>query len=433
VEITRLRVIKIGLRGWRLMLANIVFKRMGPMTKKRYQLSSNFLKLHRTGAYTVVIALVLGFLGVRPAHGQTGMSAKETTLYTFSGGTDGGSPYASLIRDANGNLYGATFAGGAKNLGTIFKIDKAKKETVLYSFTGSPDGEHSSSNLLRDKAGNMYGVAYEGGASGFGAVFKLDKTGTESVLYSFGSGTDGEYPGSGLIEDAAGNLYGTTGYGGASGNGTVYKISKSGAETILYNFSGADGQYPFGNLLRDSSGNLYGTTSYGGTSGNGTVFKLTRKGKETVLHSFAGGTDGANPYAGLVRDKKGNFYGTTYNGGAGCKGYDCGTVFKLTPNGKETVLHAFALSDGHYPDFGTLVRDSAGNLYGTTYAGGTADMGVVFKVSSGGKESIVYTFTGGTDEGFPVAGLIQDKAGNLYGTTLGNPTATYGTVFRIKP
>jgi len=404
------------------------------MTKSRHVRRSIFQTHHRLAAvFTATVVLATTLSGVSAAYGQTAKSAKETTLYTFTGAADGGSPYASLIQDAAGNLYGATFAGGAANLGTVFKIDKSGKETVLYSFAGTPDGEHVSSNLLRDKAGNLYGVAYEGGANSFGAVFKLNKAGKESVLYSFGPGTDGEYPGSGLIADAAGNLYGTTGYGGASGNGTVYKVSKSGKETVLHSFTGTDGQYPFGNLLRDSAGILYGTTSMGGASGNGTVFKLTTKGKVTVLHSFAGATDGANPYAGLVQDAKGNFYGTTYNGGAGCGGYDCGTVFKVSAKGKETVLHAFQLADGHYPDFGTLVRDAAGNLYGTTYAGGTADMGVVFKVTDSGKESMVYTFTGGADEGFPVAGLIEDKAGNFYGTTLGNPPTTYGTVFKIKP
>jgi uncharacterized repeat protein (TIGR03803 family) len=384
-------------------------------------------------AFSLVIVFAIAILGARSAHAQSAAGAKETTLYSFTGASDGGSPYASLIRDAKGNLYGATFAGGAANLGTIFKIDKTGKETVLYSFTGSPDGEHPTRNLLLGKSGNMYGVAYEGGANGFGAVYELDKAGKESVVYSFESGTDGEYPGSGLIEDAEGNLYGSTGYGGATGNGTVYKVTKAGKETILHSFTGADGQYPFGNLLRDSAGTIYGTTSAGGTVGDGTVFKLTAKGKETVLHSFVSGKDGENPYAGLVQDDKGNFYGTTYSGGAGCSGFGCGTVFKVTPKGKETVLHAFATSDGHYPDFGTLVRDAAGNLYGTTYAGGSADVGVVFKVTSSGKETVMYNFTGGADEGFPVAGLIDDKAGNFYGTTLGNPPDTYGTVFRLKP
>ena len=377
-----------------------------------------------------VLAVGLALLGLPPAGAQTPKTTKATTLYSFTGGADGGSPYASVIRDAKGNLYGATFAGGAANLGTVFTVSKTGKETVLYSFTGKPDGEHPSSNLLRDSAGNLYGAAYEGGANGLGAIFKISKSGKERVLYSFGSGTDGEYPGSGLIQDTAGNLYGTTGYGGASGNGTVFKISKTGMETILHSFTGTDGQYPFCTLLTDSAGNLYGTTSYGGSSNVGTVFKLTKKGHVTVLHNFTDGPDGANPYAGLVRDSKGNLYGTTYYGGAACQGFDCGTVFKITPKGKETILYAFTLTDGH----GSLVLDKSGNLWGTTYAGGGTDLGVVFKVnSSSGKEGTVYTFTGGKDEGYPVAGLIEDASGNLYGTTLGNPPSTYGTVFKLQP
>jgi uncharacterized repeat protein (TIGR03803 family) len=381
-----------------------------------------------------VLAFGLPLPGVPYAHGQTSKAAKATTLYSFTGGADGGSPYASVIRDAQGNLYGATFAGGAANLGAVLKVNQRGKETVLYSFTGKPDGEHPSSNLLRDSAGNLYGAAYEGGANGFGGIFKISKSGKENVLYSFGPGTDGEYPGSGLIRDAAGNLYGTTGYGGASGNGTVFKISKTGKETILHSFTGKDGKYPFCTLLADSAGNIYGTTSSGGSSNVGTVFRLSKKGHVKVLHNFADGADGANPYAGLIRDGKGNLYGTTYYGGAACKGFDCGTVFKITPKGKEAVIYAFTLTDGHYPDFGTLVLDASGNLWGTTYAGGGADLGVVFKVNSGsGKESTVYAFTGGKDEGYPVAGLIQDSAGNFYGTTLGNPPSTYGTVFKLTP
>jgi uncharacterized repeat protein (TIGR03803 family) len=397
-------------------------------TKQYRSISRTFIP---ADAFLAVILLVI--LGGTEARGQDVKSYKEATLYTFTGGADGGSPYAGLIRDAKGNLYGVTFAGGAANLGTVFEVDRTGKETVLYSFTGSPDGEHPSDDLLMDKAGNLYGVNYEGGADQYGAVFKLDKNGTESLLYSFGPGTDGEYPGSALIKDASGNLYGTTGYGGASGNGTAYKLSQSGKETILHNFTGTDGQYPFAPLLPDSAGNFYGTTSMGGKYGNGTVYELTKKGKVIVLHHFAGGTDGVNPYAGLVRDGKGNLYGTTYSGGAGCHSFGCGTVFKVTPKGKETVLHAFGATDGHYPDFGTLLLDSAGNLYGTTYAGGTADMGVVFKVTGAGKETILYNFTGGADEGFPVAGLIRDKAGSFYGTTLGNPPSSYGTVFKLTP
>jgi uncharacterized repeat protein (TIGR03803 family) len=398
---------------------------------------SSIFRIPTGRIFTAVILFAVACLGARLAHGQAGKrpKAKETTLYTFTDGTDGGNPYGGLVRDAAGNLYGTTFYGGAANMGVVFKVSKSGKQSVLYSFPGKPDAAHPGSDLLLDSAGNIYGASYYGGTSGFGAIFKVTKSGKEKVLYSFGALPDGQYPGSGLMQDDAGNLYGTTGYGGDSGNGTVFRISKSGKEKVLHSFTGPDGQNPFSTLLRDAAGNLYGTTSYGGTSGNGTVFKLTKGGKETVLHSFAGGTDGANPYAGLVQDDKGNFYGTTYYGGAGCQGYDCGTVFEVTPKGKTTVLHAFALTEGHYPDFGTLVRDTAGNLYGTTYAGGAADMGVVFKVTSKGKQTTLYSFTGGADEGFPVAGLIQDTAGILYGVTLGNGNTpvTYGTVFKLKP
>jgi len=185
------------------------------------------IDLRTAETFGVVFVLVLALLGAQAAQGQSAKAVKPKTLYTFTGGADGGSPYAGLIQDAKGNSYGATFAGGSANMGAVFKISKTGKETVLYSFAGKPDGEHPTSNLLLDKAGNIYGANYEGGVSGFGAIFKLDKTGKESLLYSFGPGTDGEYPGSGLIADAAGNIYGSTGYGGKTGNGTVFKISKS--------------------------------------------------------------------------------------------------------------------------------------------------------------------------------------------------------------
>lgn len=399
---------------------------------KQHQRMISLSKLRLAQAATLALMLGLGLLVAPLARSQDVKNYKEVNLYTFTGGSDGGSPYG-VIRDSKGNLYGITFAGGASNLGTVYKLDKTGKETVLYSFKGSPDGEHPSGSLLMDKAGNLYGANYEGGANGFGSIFKVDASGNESILYSFTSGTDGEYPGGPVIDDASGNLYGTTGYGGASGNGTVFRISPSGKEKILHNFTGKDGQYPFGALLRDSAGNFYGTTSMGGKYGDGTVYTMSAKGKVTVLHHFANGDDGENPYAGVVRDKAGNLYGTTYSGGAGCYGFGCGIVFKVTPKGKETVLHAFGDTDGHYPDFGTLLMDASGNLYGTTYAGGTDDSGTVFEVSSSGTETVLYNFTGGNDEGFPVSGIIQDKAGNLYSTTQGNPPTTYGTVFKLKP
>jgi uncharacterized repeat protein (TIGR03803 family) len=307
----------------------------------------------------------------------------------------------------------------------------AQTFTILYSFTGGADGGQPYAKLVHDSAGNLYGTTAVGGASNFGTVFKVDKAGNETVLCSFGGGADGANPWTGLTWSPAGNLYGTTEAGGASGVGTVFKINKAGKKTVLYNFTGtgSDGAYPFSRLIWDGVGNLYGTTYKGGASGNGTVFKLARSGKEKVLYSFKGGTDGENPYAGVVRDPAGNLYGTTF----GAFGVGYGTVFRLNPANKEKVLHAFSGgSDGGYPYFGGLVRDSAGNLYGTTSFGGAHQyFGVVFKINKAGTQTVLYTFTGGADGGQPNASVIRDSAGNLYGTTVAGGAFGHGTIFKL--
>jgi len=298
-------------------------------------------------------------------------STGETVLYNFTG-PDGKYPYAGVIRDSAGNLYGTTYSGGASGYGVVFKLDTTGTESVLYSFTGGADGASPYAALLQDSAGNLYGTATGGGIggcipNGCGVVFKLDTTGTETVLYSFTGGTDGGYPGAGLIQDAAGNLYSTTFDGGASGAGVVFKLDTTGTETVLYSFTrGADGGGPKAGLIRDSAGNLYGTTEFGGASGFGVVFKLGMTGTETVLYSFTGGADGANFSAGLIADSAGNLYGTTASGGAssGCGG-GCGVVFKLDTTGTETVLHSFTGGAGGAGPSGGLSQDSTGNLYGT--------------------------------------------------------------------
>jgi uncharacterized repeat protein (TIGR03803 family) len=320
-------------------------------------------------------------------------SNKETALYTFTGTPDGASPNRGpLVRDAPGNLYGTTESGGASGYGTVFKLDTTGKETVLYSFTGGTDGGDPFAGLVRDGEGSLYGTTTYGGdltcdaPYGCGVVFKLDTTGTETVLHTFsGSGGDGGNPVAGLVRDAAGNLYGTTregGSGGYPGYGTVFKLDKAGDETILHSFTGGDGEWPYAGVIRDAAGNLYGTTENGG-SVYGTIFKLDRRGKESVLHSFAGPpADGAQPFAGLVRDAKVNRYGTTAEGGP----LNWGTVFKLDKSGKETVLHSFTgAADGGQPWAG-LVRDAKGDLYGTTSSGGSTGCegygcGVVFKLA----------------------------------------------------
>jgi uncharacterized repeat protein (TIGR03803 family) len=306
-----------------------------------------------------------------------------TVFYSFTGYPENGvSPFGSLVMDPAGNLYGVTQAGGSPpplDGGTVFKLDPSGNESVLHSFTGG-DGSIPYAGLVIDTAGNLYGTTLFGGSSGYGTVFKLDPSGTETVLHSFtNSGGDGAYPFAGLLVDKVGNLYGTTDVGGSFGYGTVFKLDRSGTETLLHSFTntGGDGAYPLAGLVMDTAGNLYGTTNDGGSSGYGTVFKLDSSGTETVLHSFtnSSGGDGAYPFAGLVMDTAGNLYGTTIQGGSS----NYGTVFKLDPSGTETVLHSFAYSDGAAPIAG-LVMDPAGNLYGTTFEGGSSGYGTVFKL-----------------------------------------------------
>ncbi len=407
------------------------------------------------------LGVMLGAVLVAVAGFSSGTAAQTlTTLYSFAGPpSDGATPTAGLIADAAGDLYGTTeFGGGSgcqspigNGCGIVFKLTPSGTETVLHSFTGSPsDGANPFAGLIAHAAGNLYGTTALGGASDDGTVFKLTPSGTETVLYSFtGSPSDGAIPTAGLIADPAGNLFSTTHVGGASGDGTVFKLTRSGTETVLHSFTGGgDGAVPIAGLIADAAGNLYGTTFTGGGSGCGgsgcgTVFKLTRSGTESVLHSFTGSFgDGAGPDAGLIADAAGNLYGTTEFGGGsiGCRstiGNGCGTVFKLTPSGTETVLYSFTGGGDGAEPFAGLIADAAGNFYGTTSQGGASNDGTVFKLTPSGTETVLHSFTDGSDGGFPLAGLITDAAGNLYGTTSqggggsGCGDSGCGTVFEI--
>jgi uncharacterized repeat protein (TIGR03803 family) len=297
---------------------------------------------------------------------------------------------------------------------------------VLHSFEAPPNGAYPSSGVTRDTAGNLYGTTSNGGTSDVGVVYKLGANGQEP-LYSFTGGSDGKYPEAGVILDPEGNLYGTTAYGGTANAGVVYKVGAGGGETVLYTFSGgADGANPNADLLRDSAGNLYGTTTYGGAGGAGTVFKLDATGGYAVLYSFTGGADGGYPDAAVIRDSAGNLHGTA-NGGM----HKAGVVFKVNPTGHETVLYGFTGlgPDGISPG-GGVIRDSAGNLYGTAGQGGKWSQGVVFKVDMAGQETVLYSFSG-PDGAVPRAGLIRNSAGNLYGTTWEGGTADWGVVFEL--
>ena len=399
----------------------------------------------QTYSYSVLYSFRGSPDGAFPVGGSDAQGILNGTTYS----PEGAFPVGGL--DAQGILYGATYYGGASNYGTVFKLDTTGKETVLYSFTGTGgDGAYPFAGLVRDAKGNLYGTTYYGGdpacnpPDGCGTVFKLDRTGKETVLYSFTGSPDGSFSGSGLLRDAQGDLYGTTPQGGASANGTVFKLDATGKETVLYSFTGGvDGGNPTAVLVRDAQGNLYGTTRNGGAYGNGTVFELDTTGKETVLYSFTGGADGSSPRGSLLRDAQGNLYGHTKSGGA----YDDGTVFKLDTTGNETVLHSFTGgADGNWP--GDFVLDAQGNLYGTTQLGGVPacnapnGCGTVFELDTTGKETVLHGFTGTRGDGATPGGLMRDAQGNLYGgtgaggdlaCTVVSGTNGCGTLFKLTP
>jgi uncharacterized repeat protein (TIGR03803 family) len=395
-------------------------------------------------------------------------AATERVLHSFNTtGTGGEVPFSSLIFDTAGNLYGTTQIGGENNEGTVFELMPRTgggwTEKVLHRFlSNGQDGQVPYGNLIFDSAGDLYGTTTAGGAYGYGTVYELLPTAggtwTEKILHSFNpvpAGKDGYTPYGGLIFDAAGNLYGTTISGGANfHDGTVFElihIAGGGwAEKILHSFNenGTDGFVPFAGLIFDTNGNLYGTTVQGGSGSGGdaaigTVFELKPNAgggwTEKILHSFiVNGTDGYTPDAGVIFDTHGNLYGTTFSGGSD----NNGTVFELTPGAggvwTETVLHNFQNNgtDGWAP-YASLVFD-AGNLYGTTTHGSANGVGAVFELTpvAGGTwtESLPCIFSSnGTEGEGPWASLILDTAGNLYSTTEDGGAYGGGTVFELKP
>ena len=371
---------------------------------------------------TIIILIALSMATYAQTH---------TILYSFTGGTDGWVPSSSLIRDGNGNLYGVTSRGGAYSFGTIFKLGANGNETVLHSFRGSQGGTNPNS-LIGDGKGNFYGTTDDYMSYGAGTVFTFNPGKNHfRVLHSFVDATEGRYPG-GLVRDANGYLYGTTGAGGAYDSGTVFRLDATGNITILYAFTGgADGGHPNGGLTLDAVGNLYGTTSSGGDPGCnfgfgcGTVFKLDAIGTETVLFSFSDKLDGLYPVGVPLLDRLGNLYGAAR---AGVQ--NRGIVFQLDTSGTETVLYAFTQKEGGMP--GGLIWGEGSNLYGTT-AGGTHRQGTIFKLNvKMGWYKVLYNFPGGVDGSYP-GGLIRDSAGNLYGTTNGGGTYNQGTIFMVTP
>jgi len=365
-----------------------------------------------------------------------------TNLLSFNS-TDGATPNAPLIQATNGDLYGTTSRGGANFVccgetggGTVFKITPGGTLTTLYSFCSQincTDGKEPYAALVQATNGDFYGTTFNGGATncapyGCGTVFKITPGGRLTTLYSFCSQincTDGYDPQAALVQATNGDFYGTTVEGGATnpevpdGGGTVFKITPGGTLTTLYNFCSqincADGDVPVAGLVQDSNGNFYGTTYAGGAHGGGTVFKITPNGTLTTLYSFcsqSGCTDGSEPAAALVQGSDGNFCGTTGYGGANLY---YGTVFKITPSGTLTTLHSFDGTDGYDPQ--GLVHATDGDFYGTTeYGGENGNYGTVFKITPSGALTTLHSFDG-TDGYNPLAAPVQDTNGNLYGTT----------------
>ena len=417
----------------------------------KWKFVQNFVKCG-CGRLALALSLIATVAATISAEAQT-----YKVIHTFTSGRDGIEPAEASLLLAPDGVHGVTYRGGGdSDTGTVFRIDKTGKEVLLVRFPGCcnvyPKGANPLGGLVRDAKGNLYGTTFLGGAQGGGTVFELDKAGKERVLHSFVN-TDGARPRGGLIRNTTGNLYGTTQYGGidcgGNGCGTVFKLDASGKLTVLYAFKGNfDGFYPIGNLVQDSRGNLYGITNQGGSfdcvgTGCGTVFRIDRSGRETILHVFLSSEPyGIFPFGGLIRDRAGNLYGTANAGGSSGEN---GTVFKLDPRGNMTVLYNFTGgSDGSGPA-APLIRDKAGNFYGTTEFGGdpscrltSIGCGTVFKLDTTGQETVLYRFTGEKDGGLPTSGLIIDASSNLYGTApqggdLGCETLGCGVVFEITP
>ncbi|MBV8375327.1 MAG: hypothetical protein JO302_07425 [Candidatus Eremiobacteraeota bacterium] len=355
-------------------------------------------------------------------------AAVFSQLFSFDG-KNGKIPAATLVQ-AGAALAGTTYGGGTAKSGTAYTITTSGTHTVLHDFKGGKDGALPIAGLL-DVKGTLYGTTVNGGVPGEeGVVFAISPSGAETVLHRFAGGNDGANPYAPPTM-VAGTLYGTTAGGGSHSGGTIFSISPSGAEQVVYDFgrTGADGTTPAARLA-NVGGTLYGTTSYGGggkctSAGCGTVFKFTTSGTETIVHTFTGGHDGAIPQTPVI-DLGGTLYGSTSAGGT----HNAGTVFKITRDGTESVLYAFkGGSDGAIPQALALFH---GMLYGTTSAGGSKNQGTIFALTTAGKKTIVHDFTGGTGGGIPRAGLRAFGAA-LYGTTAQGGAHGGGTVFSIAP
>jgi len=350
-------------------------------------------------------------------------AATYTDLHDFAG-ADGESPSANVTVDKTGNVYGTTDFGGVNGEGVVFQMAQDGTETVLYSFTGGNDGGAPDGGVLVKPKGTIYGTTGSGGSSGNGTIFQLSTKGKLKVLHAFG-GNDGSFIRGNLVADKQGNIYGTALFGGVNDDGTVYKYGSDGTFSVVHAFNGDDGEFPEHGLAIDKDGNLYGVTAFGGTDDNGTVFKITADGTFSTLYNFTGGADGGFLYGTVAVDKDGNVYGNAAGGGAD----DNGTVFKIAANGTFTTLYTFTGgTDGGDPEGNMLVVGK--NLYGAASGGGdpSCQCGAIYKVDSKGHETVLHAFLGSDGEGYS-AGVTS---GNhlLYGTA-GGGANNDGVVFSV--
>lgn len=400
--------------------------------------------IKRSAISVVLAALWLSASGSRSVAQTEGVPGITfTTLLSFNG-TDGNKSFAALVQGKNGSLYGTTYFGGAKDDGEVFQITATGKLSTLHSFcstSGCADGEYSYATPVQGADGNFYGTTYLGGSKGDGTVFKMSPSGALTTLHSFG-GSDGSQPLAGLVAGSDGNFYGTTNLGGSHNSGSVFKITPTGEFTTLHNFCSktacADGQNSYAGLIEATDGNLYGTTLAGGSHGDGTVFKVSQRGTFSILYSFCshgGCADGEFPQTGLVQASNGNLYGTTILGGA----YGSGTIFELTLSGTLTTLYNVCpqsgCPDGNYL-YAALIQAKDRNLYGIMQVGGAHSSGTIFKITLSGVLTTLYSFCSQpscADGQYPAAALVQAANGKLYGTTADGGTHGDGTIFSIAP
>jgi uncharacterized repeat protein (TIGR03803 family) len=394
--------------------------------------NTNVLTLHNVsaasaGAYSVVVSNVLGsvtnaeaMLSLIPV---TAPGITLATLYSFTNGNDGANPNG-LVQATNGNLYGTTISGGARSVGTAFRITTNGTLTTLHTFTGGSDGAAPKAGLIQAADGNFYGTTYSGGTGGVGTAFRMSVSGAVTTLHAFSGGSDGIYPFAGLVQATDSNLYGTASGGGDGGSGTIFKLTPNGILTPLHGFSGADGSSPRAGLVQANDGKLYGTTYSSAMSViDGTVFRITTSG---ALNTLFNGTNSFSPRGGLVQGSDGNFYGTSVDDGP----HGSGTVFRITPTGVLTTVYSFTgVSDGQFP-IAALVEDKDGYFYGTTSYGGAYGNGTVFRMNRSGVLTTLLDFDGFNGAN-PAASLVQATDGSFYGTTLNGGANNDGTVFRL--